>query len=179
MELTPYHEMYLAYELAHQYAGDDPAKLTRVLSDAQVDLNPYQVDAALFAFHSPLAQGAILADEVGLGKTIEAGLLIAQNWAEWKRRLIVIVPANLRKQWSQELADKFFLPSVILETTSFNDCIRAGNLNPFRQEAVILCSYQFARKMESYVRQTEWDLGNRSRGERMDSRHSRFSAIST
>ncbi len=129
-----------------------------MLSDAQVDLNPHQVEAALFAFRSPFSRGAILADEVGLGKTIEAGLLIAQNWAERKRRLLVIVPANLRKQWSQELADKFFLPSVILETRSFNESIRAGNLNPFQQDAIIICSYQFARNKEPYLRQTAWDL---------------------
>ena len=93
-----------------------------------------------------------------MGKTIEAGLLLAQKWAERKRRLLVIVPANLRKQWSQELADKFFLPSVILESRTFNDTIRAGNLNPFQQDAIIICSYQFARKMEPYIRQTHWDL---------------------
>src|SRR5262249_40770540 len=101
---------------------------------------------------------AILADEVGLGKTIEAGLLIAQKWAELRRRLLVIAPANLRKQWSQELADKFFLPSAILEARTFNDCVRAGNLNPFQQHSVVICSYQFARKMEPYIRQTPWDL---------------------
>jgi superfamily II DNA or RNA helicase len=95
---------------------------------------------------------------VGLGKTIEAGLLLAQKWAERKRRLLVIVPANLRKQWGQELADKFYLPSAIIEARSFNEAIRAGNLNPFQQPAVILCSYQFARSKEPYLRQTPWDL---------------------
>jgi SNF2 family DNA or RNA helicase len=70
----------------------------------------------------------------------------------------VILPANLRKQWGQELADKFYLPSVILENRSFNDCIRSGNLNPFQQNAIVLCSYQFARKKEPYLRQTPWDL---------------------
>ena len=74
----------------------------------------------------------ILADEVGLGKTIEAGILLAQHWAERRRTLLVICPANLRKQWSQELLDKFFLQkSVILEAKTFNEAIRAGNLNPF------------------------------------------------
>ena len=68
------------------------------------------------------------------------------------------MPANLRKQWSQELADKFFLPSVILEARSFNDAVRAGNLNPFQQDAVVICSYQFARTKEPYLRQTPWDL---------------------
>src|SRR5713101_5352937 len=142
MELTDYHAKYWAYELTKRCASDDVEKLAPVLADAQVDLNPHQVEAALFAFRSPFSKGAILADEVGLGKTIEAGLLISQKWAERKRRLLVIVPANLRKQWSQELADKFFLPSAILEARSFNDIVRSGNLNPFQQDAVILCSYQ-------------------------------------
>jgi adenine-specific DNA-methyltransferase len=82
--------------------------------DAQVDLNPHQIEAALFVFKSPLSKGAILADEVGLGKTIEAGLVLSQRWAERKRRLLVITPANLRKQWYQELQEKFFLPCRIL-----------------------------------------------------------------
>ena len=120
MQLTDFHAKYFAHELTKRCASDSVEKLAPVLADAQVDLNPHQVEAALFAFRSPFSKGAILADEVGLGKTIEAGLLLAQKWAERKRRLLVIVPANLRKQWSQELADKFFLPSVILETRSFN-----------------------------------------------------------
>jgi adenine-specific DNA-methyltransferase len=57
-------------------------KLAGAVASAQVDLNPHQVDAALFAFNSPLSKGALLADEVGLGKTIEAGLVLSQRWAE-------------------------------------------------------------------------------------------------
>jgi len=158
MNLTDYHAKYFAHELTKRCASDSVEKLVSVLADAQVDLNPHQVEAALFAFRSPFSKGAILADEVGLGKTIEAGLLLAQKWAERKRRLLVIVPANLRKQWAQELADKFYLPSVILETRTFNEAVRAGNLNPFKQEGIILCSYQFARAKEPYIRQTNWDL---------------------
>jgi len=158
MKLTQYHAKYIAHELTRRCASDSVEKLTAVLSDAQVDLNPHQIEAALFAFRNPLARGAILADEVGLGKTIEAGLLVAQSWAEGKRRILVIVPANLRKQWSQELSDKFFLPSAILENRTFNEYIRAGNLDPFQQNTIVICTYQFARKMEPYVRQTRWDL---------------------
>lgn len=155
---TPFHAKYFAHELTKRCASDSVEKLASVLADAQVDLNPHQVEAALFAFRSPFSKGAILADEVGLGKTIEAGLLLAQKWAERKRRLLVILPANLRKQWSQELADKFYLPSIILENKIFNDIIRAGNLNPFIQDGIVLCSYQFARAKEPYLRQTSWDL---------------------
>jgi len=158
ISLTDYHAKYLAHELTKRFASDSVEKLAAVLADAQVDLNPHQVEAALFAFRSPFSKGAILADEVGLGKTIEAGLLLAQKWAERKRRLLVILPANLRKQWSQELEDKFYLRSIILESRSFNGSIRAGNLNPFQQDAIVLCSYQFARTKEPYLRQTAWDL---------------------
>jgi ERCC4-related helicase len=155
---TPFHARYFAEELTKRCPSDSVEKLATVLADAQVDLNPHQIEAALFAFQSPFSKGAILADEVGLGKTIEAGLLLAQKWAELKRRLLVILPANLRKQWSQELADKFYLPSVILEAKTFNDTVKAGNLNPFQQDSIILCSYQFARTKEPYIRQTPWDL---------------------
>lgn len=158
MNLTDFHAKYFAHELTKRCASDSIEKLVSVLADAQVDLNPHQVEAALFAFRSPFSKGAILADEVGLGKTIEAGLLLAQKWAERRRRLLVIVPANLRKQWSQELVDKFYLPSVILETRSFNEAVRAGNLNPFQLDAIIICSYHFARNKEPYLRQTPWDL---------------------
>jgi len=158
LQLTDYHAKYLAHELTKRCASDSVEKLASVLADAQVDLNPHQVEAALFAFRSPFSKGAVLADEVGLGKTIEAGLLLAQKWAERKRRLLIILPANLRKQWSQELEDKFYLPSVILENRTFNEAIRAGNLNPFQQGAIVLCSYQFARTKEPYLRQTAWDL---------------------
>jgi superfamily II DNA or RNA helicase len=156
--ITDFHAKYLAHELTKRCPSDSMEKLAAVLADAQVDLNPHQVEAALFAFRSPFSKGAILADEVGLGKTIEAGLLLSQKWAERKRHLLVIVPANLRKQWAQELADKFYLPSVILESRTFNDAVRGGRLNPFAQPAIVLCSYQFARVKEPYLRQTPWDL---------------------
>jgi hypothetical protein len=158
MDITACHAKYFAHDLTRRCASDSVEKLASVLSEAQVDLNPHQIEAALFAFRNPFSCGAILGDEVGLGKTIEAGLLLAQKWAERKRRLLVIVPANLRKQWSQELVDKFHLPSVILENRSFNDTMHAGNLNPFQQQAIVLCSYQFACKKEPYLRQTPWDL---------------------
>lgn len=80
--MTPFHAKYYAYELTKNSPSDSIQKLVTSLMDAQVDLNPHQVEAALFAFRSPLSTGAILADEVGLGKTIEAGLVISQKWAE-------------------------------------------------------------------------------------------------
>ncbi|MBF0107247.1 MAG: DEAD/DEAH box helicase [Deltaproteobacteria bacterium] len=158
--ITPYHAKYFAHELTKRCASDSAEKFAGVLADiqAQVDLNPHQIDAALFAFRSPLSKGAVLADEVGLGKTIEAGILLSQKWAERRRKLLIIVPANLRKQWHQELSDKFFLPGVILETKSFKEQIKAGNLNPFDQASIIICSYHFVRKQEAYLKHINWDL---------------------
>src|ERR1035437_2196235 len=133
MQLTDYHAKYYAHELTKRCSSDSLEKLAASLADAQVDLNPHQVDAALFAFRSPLSRGAILADEVGLGKTIEAGIVLSQIWAERKRKILIIVPSSLRKQWSQELLEKFFLPSTILESKSFNQEVKQGKRNPFEQ----------------------------------------------
>ena len=94
MLVTDYHAKYFAHSLTKRSSSDSVEKLASVLSDAQVDLNPHQIEAALFAFRSPFSRGAILADEVGLGKTIEAGLLLAQKLAERKRRLLVVYPDN-------------------------------------------------------------------------------------
>ncbi|HHT9130618.1 MAG TPA: SNF2-related protein, partial [Candidatus Brocadiaceae bacterium] len=153
-----YHAKYFAFELTKRSSSDSLQKLASSLLDAQVDLNPHQIEAALFAFHSPLSKGAILADEVGLGKTIEAGLVISQKWAERKRKILVIVPSHLRKQWYQELSDKFFLSSLLLETSSFNQEIKKGNLNPFNQKEIVICSYHFAKAKDVYIKNIGWDL---------------------
>jgi len=157
--ITDYHAKYFAYELTKRCASDSLEKLSSTLSNAQVDLNPHQIEAALFAFRSPLSKGAILADEVGLGKTIEAGIVLSQKWAERKRKVLLIVPSSLRKQWNAELQEKFFLPSIILETQSFNQYVKNGNLNPFdQQDVIIISSYHFARTKSAYIKQTKWDL---------------------
>src|SRR5271170_2477936 len=141
MRLTDFHSTFYAHELTKRCASDSIEKLAGALVDAQVDLNPHQVEAALFAFRSPLSKGALLADEVGLGKTIEAGMVLSQKWAERKRRILVITPSNLRKQWHQELREKFFLPCTILETKSYNAAIKMGNFRPFETEGIVICSY--------------------------------------
>jgi len=157
-QLTDYQAKYFAYELTKRCAADSVEKLAGALIDAQVDLNPHQIDAALFAFRSPLSKGAILADEVGLGKTIEAGLVISQRWAERKRRILVITPSNLRKQWYQELTEKFFVPCRILEAKSYNTTIRQGHFRPFEAPEIIICSYHFARSKAGDVNSLPWDL---------------------
>lgn len=160
MTLTDYHAAYFAHELTKRCASDSDDRLAGALADAQVDLNPHQIDAALFAFRSPLATGALLADEVGLGKTIEAGLVLSQKWAERKRRVLVIAPSNLRKQWFQELTEKFHLPCRILEARSYNAAVKEGMgaAQPFAAPDVVICSYQFATGKAEDVAAMPWDL---------------------
>ena len=130
MQYSPHQLAYFAHKLTLRGAANSMDRMAGALLDAQVDLNPHQIDAALFATSNPLSKGVILADEVGLGKTIEAGLLIAQRWAERKRRILVIVPANLRKQrhrnwptnsaWPRSLATLNNATSVCIPTKPRN-----------------------------------------------------------
>ena len=158
MQLTDYHAKYFAYELTRRCPPESVDKFAAALAGAKVDLNPHQVDAALFAFRSPLSKGALLADEVGLGKTIEAGLVLSQKWAERKRRILVITPSNLRKQWYQEITEKFFLPCRILEAKAYNSAIKQGQFRPFEVAEIVICSYQFARGKAGDVHNVPWDL---------------------
>lgn len=156
---SDYHAKLWATLLTLRGGDDRLGAISRSVANARVDLNPHQIDAALFALSSPLRRGVILADEVGLGKTIEAGLVLAQRWAERRRKLLVIVPASLRKQWQQELAEKFFLPSEVLEGRAFNRLRSEGVANPFDlDDMVVLCSYQFAATRPELVRRVPWDL---------------------
>ncbi len=158
-QITEYQAKYYAHLLTRKIPSNDKEKLITTILDAQVEPKPHQIDAALFAFRSPFASGAILADEVGLGKTIEAGLVIAQKWAEGKRRILIICPSSLRQQWRQELQDKFFLSSIILEGKNYNlHKKESPSTSPFIQPEVVICSYQFASNKETDVSLANWDL---------------------
>lgn len=157
--LTQHQSQYYAWLLTRRAAGDTVESLASTLVDSQVDLNPHQVEAALFACSNPLSRGVLLADEVGLGKTIEAGLVIAQRWAERRRRILIIVPANLRKQWHQELQDKFSLQGLILEAKNYNAIRKHERRNPFQMDSgPVICSYQFAKAKADDIKNINWDL---------------------
>ena len=154
--MTPFHAKYFAYDLTRT-GGSGVDRLTQSLFNASVDLNPHQVEAALFAIRSPLSKGVMLADEVGLGKTIEAGLALCQFWAERKRKLLVVCPASLRKQWQMELEDKFNLPSSAVDSRVYKAAAKEG-LNPFEQPEVIIVSFHYAAKMSEQLRMIQWDM---------------------
>lgn len=155
--ITKYQAKYYATLLSQKSVGGSIDCIAQSLLNAAVDINPHQIDAALFAFKSPLSKGVILADEVGLGKTVEAGLVICQYWAVGKRKIIIVCPAALRKQWSYELTDKFGLPNEILDTKNYNEYVRNCR-NPFSIKSVIICSYNFASKNKDQIAAVGFDI---------------------
>ena len=159
--ISAYHAKYYAHELTRRHAADGVDRLSQSLFDASVDLNPHQIEAALFALRNPLQEGVLLADEVGLGKTIEAALVVCQYWAERRRRLLVICPASLRKQWAQELHDKFAVPTTVVDAVSLRKQSAGDMLATLQRQvgkAVVIMSYQFAAKLEAELRAVPWDV---------------------
>jgi hypothetical protein len=155
--ITKYHAKYYAHEITRE-GGKGIDRLSRSIFDACVDLNPHQIEAALFSLKSPLTKGVLLSDEVGLGKTIEAGLVMSQLWAERKRKMMVICPASLRKQWALELLEKFNIPSLVLDAKSYRLARKEGELNPFDRKEVVILSTHFASRYREEIRLIGWDL---------------------
>lgn len=153
--LTVFQAKYFANELQRSYANDHVGKLAGLLFDAQVEPKPHQIDAALFALQTPFLPGVVLADEVGLGKTIEAGIVITQYWAERKRQILVIAPSSLRQQWKQELYEKFLIPSELLDSKSKDRLLQTQSSSNKAQ--VLICSYEFVLRHEASLSR-HWDL---------------------
>jgi superfamily II DNA or RNA helicase len=156
--LTPFHQRIAAEALTVR-GGSGPARLGPALAHSAVDLNPHQVEAAAFALASLPNGGAVLADEVGLGKTIEAGLVMAQLASEGRGRILVLVPASLRAQWRIELAEKFGLDAEVMD----GDRARArerqgGGTTAFDTGGIVIASHPFAAMRAGEVERVPWDL---------------------
>jgi superfamily II DNA or RNA helicase len=152
-KLTPFHQRLIAEQLSLSRGGN--ARLVNALSSAAVDLNPHQIDAAVFASDALARGGCVLADEVGLGKTIEAGLLVAQMCAEGKSRVLILCPAPLRAQWQSELLDKFGVRSVCVDGELARHFRGA---NAFEQDGPVIASLQFGANRADDLARIPWDL---------------------
>lgn len=150
--LSDYQAKLYAHELDRSYVSDHVGKLAGLLFDAQVEPKPHQIDAALFALQVPFTNGVILADEVGLGKTIEAGIVISQYWAQRNRRILIIAPSSLRQQWKQELDEKFALPAALLDRSNIDELTGPG-----ARDQILICSYEFANLQNAKMVRA-WDL---------------------
>lgn len=102
-----FNQRILAEDLVRVRRPDDRERYAAAQRQARIDPNPHQIDAVIFALRRLREGGCILADEVGLGKTIEAGLVIAQSRAEGAQRILLIVPKSLIGQWQGELLNLF------------------------------------------------------------------------
>ncbi|HEY6101441.1 MAG TPA: DEAD/DEAH box helicase, partial [Anaeromyxobacter sp.] len=156
--LTPFHQRISAEALTAR-GGGGASRLAPALAHSSVDLNPHQIEAAAFALASLPTGGAVLADEVGLGKTVEAGLVLAQLAAEGKGRAVILVPASLRAQWRDELSSKFGLDAVVVDGDSVRAAERHGlKTNPFDTGGIVICSHPFAAMRAAELERVPWDV---------------------
>ena len=122
----------------------------RAAEHAAIDILPFQLEPAL-ALLRGCACRFLLADEVGLGKTIQAGLMIAelQHRSNCERALIV-TPSGLRQQWADELLQRFGIRAAVVDAASLS--ARAASLprdvNPWTVEAVVITSIDFVKQPE-------------------------------
>jgi hypothetical protein len=156
--LSAFHQRISAEALTAR-GGGGASRLVPALAHSAVDLNPHQIEAAAFALAALPTGGAILADEVGLGKTVEAGLVLGQLAAEGKGRAIILVPASLRAQWRDELQSKFGLDAEVVD----GDTVRAAEkngirTNPFDTGGIVICSHPFAAMRAGEVDRVAWDV---------------------
>src|ERR1700693_3726677 len=107
MALHAFNRRILAEDLVRVRRPDDRERYAASQRQARVDPNSHHIDAVIFALRRLREGGCILADEVGLGKTIEAGLVLAQSLAEGAERVLLIVPKSLIGQWQDELLNLF------------------------------------------------------------------------
>lgn len=139
---------YLACRLTRQSRFGEIEKLIPVYLKSGIEIYPHQIAAAYFAVSNPFSKGFILCDEVGLGKAIEAMLVIAQYYYSGRNKIAVIVPPLLVPQWQRLLSDKFDLPCKVVEKDIEID----------DNDEIILISYtQAAEKWES-ISKIKWDL---------------------
>lgn len=157
--MSDFLKTYLAHKLTEKRPVSDPEKLNNSIRSANIDLNPHQVDAAIFAFKSPLSRGAILADEVGLGKTIEAGLILDQLYTEGRQSILILVPASLRTQWQDELLNRFSLPSEIMDGSILKKRQKEQMAeNPLKDGGIFIASHNFAYRYDYICANIVWDL---------------------
>jgi hypothetical protein len=156
-QLTRFHQRIAAEALTAR--GGGASRLAPALAHSAVDLNPHQIEAAAFALASLPTGGAVLADEVGLGKTVEAGIVLAQLAAEGKGRAIILVPASLRAQWREELRSKFGLDAEVVDGDSCREREKQGlKTNPFDTGGIVICSHPFAAMRQNEIERVQWDV---------------------
>lgn len=130
------------------------------LLDANIELNPHQINAFCAAIQALKTGGIVLADEVGLGKTIEAGLVLKYVIESGAKKILIALPASLRKQWELELEDKFGLESVILDRLTVEKDKKEWHkkLTDNKNVRIVLTSYDYSSKLMKRFPKVKWDF---------------------
>lgn len=130
------------------------------LLDANIELNPHQINAFCAAIQAIKTGGIILADEVGLGKTIEAGLVLKYVLESGAKHVLIALPVSLRKQWELELKEKFDLESTILDRFTVEKESRAWRekLTDNKNARIIITSYDYSSKLIRRFPEVKWDF---------------------
>ena len=143
-------------------AADGPPASLRAAGSARIDLLPHQLEPAL-AILRGLGTRLLLADEVGLGKTIQAGLIVAELFARGSiERVLVLTPPGLREQWLEELADRFAIDASGVDGHTLRQ--RAASLpvgvNPWATLTTAVASIDYVKRPEVFpaVSSCRWDL---------------------
>ncbi len=150
------HEIDRALIAAHPFGG-----LTQV-ARARIRLLPYQLEPALALLRHGVAR-VLIADGVGLGKTIEAGLVIAELSAvSDSTRVLVLTPAGLREQWRQELEAHFALAGEVADSDWLRRTVaaRPATINPWATPGIYIASHDFIKRPEVLraLEDVTWDL---------------------
>lgn len=129
-------------------------------SESHIDLNPHQINAFCAAIDAMKTGGMVLADEVGLGKTIEAGLVLRYMLESGAKKVLIALPASLRKQWELELEDKFDLSSVILDRLTVEHDAKNWHRKLADRQGVmiVITSYDYSSKLMKRFPDVKWDF---------------------
>ena len=146
-------------ELKREYLKSSPFN---IMLSSEIEQNPHQIDAFCAAIDSLKTGGIILADEVGLGKTIEAGLVLKYLISKGATRILIVLPSALRMQWKIELEEKFGITETQLRILTNYDVKRDyyGIKNWIEEKnklKLVLCSYDFSSKLITRFNKVIWD----------------------
>ena len=126
---------------------------------AQIEILPYQLEPAMAAVRG--STRILIADDVGLGKTVQAGLIVAETLARRSdAHVLVLCPAGLRQQWHDELTQRFQLTPVVLDSAALARVPLVDGANPWSACPLVLTSTDYIKRPE-VVRALEpllWDL---------------------
>lgn len=129
-------------------------------NESHIDPNPHQINAFCAAIDAMKTGGIVLADEVGLGKTIEAGLVLRYMLESGARTVLIALPASLRKQWELELEEKFDLKPVILDRLTVEHDVEDWHKKLVDRQSVriVIASYDYSGKLMKRFPDVKWDF---------------------